>query len=148
MTIWPCLPTQSRRSTSGRFNAYNLWPFSLAELAAHTSWIEVKRQMHERMIYGCTPAVINEPQHAQQYLLDFADAVLYKDLFKLAEMRKPSSSRSSLRFRATRNRKSSSAKRSIFTTTAFAMRSSGIFLLCQQEPMWARFGRIYFLLSA
>ncbi len=78
-----------KESAAGRFNAYNLWPFSLAELAAHTSWIEVKRQMHERMIYGCSPAVINEPQHAQQYLLDFADAVLYKDLFKLAEMRKP-----------------------------------------------------------
>ena len=78
-----------RESAAGRFNSYNLWPFSLAELAAHTSWIEVKRQMHDRMIYGCSPAVINEPQHAQQYLIDFADAVLYKDLFRLAEMRKP-----------------------------------------------------------
>ena len=78
-----------KESAAGRFNSYNLWPFSLAELAAHTSWIEVKRQMHDRMIYGCSPAVINEPQHAQQYLIDFADAVLYKDLFRLAEMRKP-----------------------------------------------------------
>lgn len=78
-----------KESAAGRFNSYNLWPFSLAELAAHTSWIEVKRQIHDRMIYGCSPAVINEPQHAQQYLIDFADAVLYKDLFRLAEMRKP-----------------------------------------------------------
>ncbi len=78
-----------KESAAGRFNSYNLWPFSLAELAAHTSWIEVKRQMHDRMIYGCSPAVINEPQHAQQYLIDFADAVLYKNLFRLAEMRKP-----------------------------------------------------------
>ena len=78
-----------KESAAGRFNSYNLWPFSLAELAAHTSWIEVKRQMHDRMIYGCSPAVINEPQHAQQYLIDFADAVLYKDLFRLGEMRKP-----------------------------------------------------------
>lgn len=78
-----------KESAAGRFNTYNLWPFSLAELAAQTSWIEVKRELHERMVFGCCPAVINEPKYAQQYLLDFADAVLYKDLFKLAEMRKP-----------------------------------------------------------
>lgn len=45
--------------------------------------------MQERMVYGCCPAVVNEPQRAQQYLLDFADSVLYKDLFQLAEMRRP-----------------------------------------------------------
>lgn len=78
-----------KESAAGRFNTYNLWPFSLAELAEHTSWIEVKRSIHDRMIFGCLPAVVNEPRRAQQYLLDFADAVLYKDLFKLAEMRKP-----------------------------------------------------------
>ena len=61
----------------------------MAELAEHTSWIEVKRSIYDRMIFGCLPAVVNEPRRAQQYLLDFADAVLYKDLFKLAEMRKP-----------------------------------------------------------
>ena len=78
-----------KESAAGRFNTYNLWPFSLAELAEHTSWIEVKRSIYDRMIFGCLPAVVNEPRRAQQYLLDFADAVLYKDLFKLAEMRKP-----------------------------------------------------------
>ena len=78
-----------KESAAGRFNSYQLWPFSLKELAQHTSWIEVKRRMNDFLIYGCCPAVVNEPQHAQEYLFDFADAVLYKDLFKLAEMRKP-----------------------------------------------------------
>ena len=78
-----------KESAAGRFNSNNLWPFSLEELAEHTSWIEVKRHMQERMVYGCCPAVVNEPRRAQQYLLDFADSVLYKDLFQLAEMRGP-----------------------------------------------------------
>ena len=78
-----------KRMVDSSHATYNLWPFSLAELAEHTSWIEVKRSIHDRMIFGCLPAVVNEPRRAQQYLLDFADAVLYKDLFKLAEMRKP-----------------------------------------------------------
>ena len=78
-----------KESAAGRFNSYNLWPFSLEELAEHSSWIEVKRQINDRMIYGCHPDVINDPAHAKEYLLDFTDSILYKDLFKLAEVRKP-----------------------------------------------------------
>lgn len=78
-----------KESAAGRFNPYNLWPLSLEELAEHSSWIEVKRQINDRMIYGCHPDVINDPAHAKEYLLDFTDSILYKDLFKLAEVRKP-----------------------------------------------------------
>ena len=78
-----------KESAAGRFNSYNLWPLSLEELAEHSSWIEVKRQINDRMIYGCHPDVINDPAHAKEYLLDFPDSILYKDLFKLAEVRKP-----------------------------------------------------------
>lgn len=78
-----------KESAAGRFNSYQLWPFSLRELARHTSWIEVKRSMNERLIYGSMPAVVNDPRHAEEYLLDISDAVLYKDIFKLAEMRRP-----------------------------------------------------------
>ena len=78
-----------KESAAGRINSYNLWPLSLEELAEHSSWIEVKRQINDRMIYGCHPDVINDPAHAKEYLLDFTDSILYKDLFKLAEVRKP-----------------------------------------------------------
>lgn len=78
-----------KESAAGRFNSYNLWPLSLEELAEHSSWIEVKRQINDRMTYGCHPDVINDPAHAKEYLLDFTDSILYKDLFKLAEVRKP-----------------------------------------------------------
>ena len=78
-----------KESAAGRFNSYNLWPLSLEELAEHSSWIEVKRQINDRMIYGCHPDVINDQAHAKEYLLDFTDSILYKDLFKLAEVRKP-----------------------------------------------------------
>lgn len=44
-----------KESAAGRFNSYNLWPLSLEELAEHSSWIEVKRQINDRMIYGCHP---------------------------------------------------------------------------------------------
>ena len=76
-------------SAAGRINTYSLWPFSLRELAKNSSWLEVKRSLTERMIYGCYPTVVNEPQYAREYLRDFVSSVLYKDLFNLAEMRKP-----------------------------------------------------------
>ena len=76
-------------SAAGRINSFNLWPFSLEELAQETSWLELKRTINDRMIYGCYPAVINEPQYAREYLIDFVGSILYKDLFNLAEMRKP-----------------------------------------------------------
>lgn len=78
-----------KESAAGRFNSYNLWPLSLEELAKHSNWIEVKRQINDRMVYGCHPDVINDPTHAKEYLLDFTDSILYKDLFRLAEVRKP-----------------------------------------------------------
>ncbi len=78
-----------KESAAGRFNSYHLWPFSLEELAQQSSWIEVKRQIQDRMVYGCLPDVVNDPAHAQAYLLDFSDTILYKDLFRLAEVRKP-----------------------------------------------------------
>lgn len=78
-----------KESAAGRFNSYNLWPFSLEELAKHASWIEVKRQINERMVYGLLPDVINDPVHAGEYLLDVADSLLYRDLLRLAEVRRP-----------------------------------------------------------
>ena len=76
-------------SAAGRINTYSLWPFSLEELAENSSWLEVKRSINERMIYGCYPTVVNEPQYAREYLRDFVNSILYKDLFNLAETRKP-----------------------------------------------------------
>lgn len=78
-----------KESAAGRFNSYNLWPFSLEELAKHAGWIEVKRKMNDRMVYGCLPDVINDPVHAGEYLLDVTESLLYKDLLRLAEVRRP-----------------------------------------------------------
>lgn len=36
-----------KESAAGRFNSYNLCPLSLEELARHSSWIEVKRQIND-----------------------------------------------------------------------------------------------------
>ncbi len=83
------LASRAKESAATRFESAQLWSLSLEELANDTSWIELKRSLENRMVFGMLPAVINEPEKARQYLLDFADSALYRDLFSLAEMRKP-----------------------------------------------------------
>lgn len=47
-----------KESAAGRFNSYNLWPLSLEELAEHSSWIEVKRQINDRSSSTVQPSSI------------------------------------------------------------------------------------------
>lgn len=61
---------------------------ALEELARRSSWDDVKRDIDDRMIYGCYPAVINDAAHAGEFLIDMADTLLHRDLFQLAEVRK------------------------------------------------------------
>lgn len=78
-----------RESAAGRFDSMRLWPFSLAELSAASSWIEVKRDLNQRIVYGSCPVVVNEPGQAKSYLSDYAESIFYKDLLRLSEVRRP-----------------------------------------------------------
>ena len=46
---------------TGRLIEYNLFPFTMAELAAHTSWKEENRMLNQRLIYGMYPEVVMHP---------------------------------------------------------------------------------------
>ena len=74
---------------TGRIIEYQLFPFSLSELAAHTSEREEQRLLEQRMIYGLYPEVINEPTDAKRTLVTLANNYLYKDLFTYKGMKKP-----------------------------------------------------------
>ena len=74
---------------TGRIIEYQLFPFSLSELAAHTSEREEQRLLEQRMIYGLYPEVINEPTDSKRTLVTLANNYLYKDLFTYKGMKKP-----------------------------------------------------------
>lgn len=74
---------------TGRLIEYNLYPFSLAELAADTSEREEKRLLENRLIYGLYPEVVTEPADAKRTLMSLTNNYLYKDLFSYKGLKKP-----------------------------------------------------------
>ena len=83
------MANEINESATGRLIEYNLYPFSLAELAADTSEREEKRLLENRLIYGLYPEVITEPGDAKRTLTSLTNNYLYKDLFSYKGLKKP-----------------------------------------------------------
>ena len=76
-------------SATGRLIEYNLFPFSLPELALYSSEREENRLLENRMIYGLYPEVVTEPGDAKRTLMTLTNNYLYKDLFAYKGIKKP-----------------------------------------------------------
>ncbi|WP_251623498.1 ATP-binding protein [Odoribacter lunatus] len=74
---------------TGRLIEYNLYPFSLPELAAHRSEREESRLLETRMIYGLYPEVVTQPEDAKRTLMTLTNNYLYKDIFTYKGIKKP-----------------------------------------------------------
>lgn len=74
---------------TGRLIEYNLFPFSLAELALNSSEREENRLLGSRMVYGLYPEVVTEPGDAKRTLMSLTNNYLYKDLFAYKGIKKP-----------------------------------------------------------
>lgn len=74
---------------TGRLIEYNLYPFSISELAADASWREERRLLSNRLIYGLYPEVVAYPADAKRTLMSLANSYLYKDLLAFEGIRKP-----------------------------------------------------------
>ena len=73
---------------TGRKFEYNLFPFSVEELVAHTSLLEETRLLETRLIYGFYPDVVNNPGDEKEILKNLASSYLYKDVFEFQDIRK------------------------------------------------------------
>ena len=76
-------------TATGRLIEYNLFPFSLPELALYSSEREENRLLENRMIYGLYPEVVTEPGDAKRTLMTLTNNYLYKDLFAYKGIKKP-----------------------------------------------------------
>ncbi len=74
---------------TGRLLEFTLFPFSLQEIAEHTSWRDEKRLLQQRMIYGAYPEVVMNSEHAQLLLLNIVNSYLYKDILEYKGIKKP-----------------------------------------------------------
>lgn len=74
---------------TGRKYEYHLYPFSTQEMVQHSSLIEERRMLEQRMIYGMYPDVINHPSDKLRLLLELTNSYLFKDVLAYKDVRRP-----------------------------------------------------------
>jgi uncharacterized protein len=74
---------------TGRKYEMYLYPMTVDELVAHHGWIDEKRSLEQRLIYGSYPEIVANDADAEEHIKLIANSYLYKDLFILDQMTKP-----------------------------------------------------------
>lgn len=74
---------------TGRKIVIELFPISTQEMVHHTSYLEEKRMLEQRMIYGMYPEIINNPTDAKKLLKELSDSYLFKDILSYKDIRQP-----------------------------------------------------------
>ncbi|MCH5177953.1 MAG: ATP-binding protein [Prevotellaceae bacterium] len=83
------LANEVNEPATGRLIEYQLFPLSLAELAAHTSEREEGRMLNQRLVYGLYPEVVTHPDDARRTLMTITSNYLYKDILSYKGIKKP-----------------------------------------------------------
>jgi len=85
------LRNKTSEPLTGRKFEYQLFPLSFVEMVEHHGWLEEKRLLQYRLIYGYYPEVVNQKatSDAQEALTLLAESYLYKDILSLEGIKKP-----------------------------------------------------------
>lgn len=74
---------------TGRKYEFQLFPFSLSELAQKYSNLELRRTIERRMIVGMYPEIEQKSGEAEVLLKSLASSYLYKDMLQYQDIRRP-----------------------------------------------------------
>ncbi|MEI6286583.1 MAG: ATP-binding protein [Bacillota bacterium] len=74
---------------TGRKREFLLFPLSFGELSLDGAMRIEKRLLEARLVFGSYPEVINSPGEERTVLRTLSDDYLYKDIFTLSDIRKP-----------------------------------------------------------
>jgi uncharacterized protein len=73
----------------GRKFDFELYPFSFQELKKHHGFLEERRLLERRLIFGTYPDVVLNPAQEVTIINELTGSYLYKDLFTYQDIRKP-----------------------------------------------------------
>lgn len=74
---------------TGRKWEYHLYPISFEEMVAQHGWLEEKRLLSHRLLFGYYPEIVTHPASAEARLKELSGSYLYKDLLMLEGIKKP-----------------------------------------------------------
>ena len=74
---------------TGRKYEFFLYPISFGEMVEHTSLLEEKRLIEQRLVFGYYPEIVTKPGEERKHLSLITSSYLYKDLFDWQQIKKP-----------------------------------------------------------
>ncbi len=74
---------------TGRKWEYHLYPISWSEFKDKNGYLEAKKDLKERLIYGMYPEVLTSPDNQRRVLTELTGSYLYKDILEYGGIRKP-----------------------------------------------------------
>ena len=83
------LANQINEPLTGRKWAYHLFPLSYAELENYFGYLEMQKQLPNRLIYGSYPEVVTSQNEERDVLNQLTDSFLYKDVLMWDKVKKP-----------------------------------------------------------
>ena len=83
------LSSKVNEPLTGRKRELKLFPLSFREMVSHTSFLEERRMIPHRLIYGYYPEVVCSPSNEKVVLKELTDSYLYRDLLSFDTLRKP-----------------------------------------------------------
>lgn len=83
------LANQTNEPLTGRKWEYHLYPVSFEELVKHHGFLEEKRLLPHRLVYGAYPEIITSVGNEKELLKQLSDSYLYKDILMWENIKKP-----------------------------------------------------------
>ena len=83
------LANEINEPLTGRKWEYRLFPVSFAEMVDYHGWLEERKQLSHRLVYGYYPEVIQSNGMEKELLIQLADSYLYKDILMWERLKKP-----------------------------------------------------------
>ncbi len=84
------LSSQVNEPLTGRKYEFMLYPLSFTEMAENHGFLQEKRLIEHRMVYGSYPEIVTKQGEEKELLKSLAGSYLYKDLLMLDQIKKPS----------------------------------------------------------
>jgi len=74
---------------TGRKFEFNLYPISFEEMCKHQGYLEERRMLDHRLIFGYYPDIVSNPNIEEKLIKTLSNSYLYKDILRLGRINKP-----------------------------------------------------------
>lgn len=83
------LASEISEPLTGRKWEFLMFPISWKELVGHVGFLDARKQLEQRLLYGMYPEVINQTGDEREVLNQLSSSYLYRDILEYGGIRKP-----------------------------------------------------------